>query len=99
MDECGRFVLQGIAAGDYKLLAWEDVEADASQDSEFLSALEGKGAPFTVGELSRQSANVKLIPAVGLRGIGSTPPSHNCRLPFFDRTERPKAARIGQHCH
>jgi len=76
-DQYGRFVLQGIAPGDYKLFAWEDVEADASQDSEFLSALEGKGAPFTVGELSRQSANVKLIPAVGLRGIGSTPPAHN----------------------
>jgi hypothetical protein len=42
--------------------AWEDVEATAWLDPEFLKAVEGKGAAVKVGELDRANVNVAVIP-------------------------------------
>src|SRR5262249_24474886 len=35
-DQYGHFSLRGIVPGDYKLLAWEDIEAGAYYDADFL---------------------------------------------------------------
>ena len=62
-DQYGRFALRGLAPGDYKLYAWEEIEPGAHQDSEFLKAYEKLGHEVTVEEGSRLSAELKLIPA------------------------------------
>jgi len=62
-DQYGRFTIVGIAPGGYKLFAWEDVEDGAYEDPDYLKAFEDLGEPRTIRERSRESAQLKLIPA------------------------------------
>ncbi|PYT28510.1 MAG: hypothetical protein DMG57_14575 [Acidobacteria bacterium] len=62
-DQYGRFDLKGIAPGDYKLFAWEDIEDGAYEDSEFLKRFEERGEPASIRERSHTSYQLKLIPA------------------------------------
>ena len=62
-DQYGRFTIQGIAPGGYKLFAWEDVEEGAYESPEFLKPFEALGDPKSIREGSRESAQLKLIPA------------------------------------
>jgi Carboxypeptidase regulatory-like domain len=47
-DQNGRYLLRGIAPGDYKLFSWEDVEVRAWEDPEFLRGFEEKGEKLSV---------------------------------------------------
>ena len=60
-DASGRFQLDGVAPGDYKLFAWEDVEDGAWLDSAFMKLDEDKGTPMRVGEGSKTMVDVPLI--------------------------------------
>jgi hypothetical protein len=62
-DQYGHFTLRGIAPGDYKLFAWEDIEAGAYQDADFLRPYEERGETLRVVEAGRHSARLKLISA------------------------------------
>ena len=62
-DQYGHFIMKGIAPGDYKVFAWANVEYDAYRDPEFLRIYEDAGKPLTVGEGSRLSVQLQLIPA------------------------------------
>jgi hypothetical protein len=62
-DQYGRFTLRGITPGDYKLFAWDDIETGAYQDPDFLKPLENRGESVSIRENSRESAQLKLIPA------------------------------------
>jgi hypothetical protein len=62
-DQYGHFVMKGIAPGDYKLFAWEEVESGAYLDPEFLKRYEEKGKSVTMGENSKQTVQLQLIPA------------------------------------
>jgi hypothetical protein len=62
-DTAGHFSVKGIAPGDYKLFAWEDVETGAYQDPEFLKPFEGAGEAVTIREGGRENRQLKLIPA------------------------------------
>jgi uncharacterized protein (DUF2141 family) len=62
-DSTGHFSVKGIAPGEYKLFAWEDVESGAYQDPDFLKAFEKLGESFSIHEGSRENAQLKLIPA------------------------------------
>ena len=42
-DQYGRYHIKGIAPGNYKLFAWEDVENGAYEDPEFLKGFEALG--------------------------------------------------------
>jgi hypothetical protein len=64
-DQYGRFTITAIAPGGYKLFAWEDVEDGAYEDPDYLKAFEALGEPRTIRERSRESAQLKLIPAEG----------------------------------
>jgi protocatechuate 3,4-dioxygenase beta subunit len=64
-DQYGRFTIAGIAPGGYKLFAWEEVEAGAYEDPDYLKTFEALGEPRTIREGSRESAQLKLIPAEG----------------------------------
>lgn len=62
-DQYGGFVIRGIAPGDYKLFAWEQIEMGAYQDPEFLKRYEEQGEALRVEENSRLGAQLKLIPS------------------------------------
>jgi protocatechuate 3,4-dioxygenase beta subunit len=64
-DQYGRFTLTGIPPGGYKLFAWEEIENQAYEDPDFLKTFETLGEPRTIRERSRESAQLKLIPAEG----------------------------------
>jgi len=59
----GRFVITGIAPGEYKLLAWESAPLLAYQDPSFLAKFEESGRAVMVNPSSTTSAQVKVIPA------------------------------------
>jgi len=62
-DDAGRFQLNGLAPGDYKLFAWERVEEGAWQDPQFLRLFENLGSPLRIEEGKQATADAKLIPA------------------------------------
>lgn len=61
-DVAGRFQMQGIAPGDYKLFAWENVEPGAWQDSEFIQAYETAGQRIRISEGSVENIQLTVIP-------------------------------------
>jgi protocatechuate 3,4-dioxygenase beta subunit len=60
-DAAGHVHFQGIAPGDYKLFAWDDVPADAWLDPDFLRAYEDRGRPVHILEGSQENLEAKLI--------------------------------------
>ena len=61
-DESGRFLLEGIPPGDYRIFAWEKVADNAWQDPAFMRAAEDKGKAVRIVENARQSLEVTAIP-------------------------------------
>ncbi len=62
-DQAGRFTMGGIAPGDYRVFAWEAIEPFAYFDADFLRQAEPDGHLVRVAESSRQTVEVKVIPA------------------------------------
>jgi protocatechuate 3,4-dioxygenase beta subunit len=62
-DQYGRFTVKSVDPGEYKVFAWEDVESGAYMDPEFVKPVEGQAASVTIRESSRESLQLKLIPA------------------------------------
>lgn len=62
-DQNGRFSMTGIAPGQYKLYAWEDVAPGSYMDPEFLKAHERQGQKITIGLNDQQQVSLKLIPS------------------------------------
>jgi hypothetical protein len=62
-DALGHFHLEGVAPGDYKAFAWEDVETGAWQDPDFIRLYEERGKPIRVSENGQVSIELRLIPA------------------------------------
>jgi protocatechuate 3,4-dioxygenase beta subunit len=61
-DNAGRFRMQGITPGDYKLFAWENVETGAWQAPEFIQAYENAGRAIRINEGSNESLQLPVIP-------------------------------------
>jgi hypothetical protein len=59
-DQYGRFTIVGIAPGDYKLFAWDDVEAGAWWDPDFLKRYESQGEAVTIGVKGKAKAKAHL---------------------------------------
>jgi hypothetical protein len=72
-DQYGRFNIKGIAPGGYKLFAWEEVESGAYQDPDFLKTFEVLGERKAIREGSRESAQLKLIPAENKKTTPANP--------------------------
>jgi Carboxypeptidase regulatory-like domain len=62
-DRSGHFIIRGIVPGDYKLLAWEDVETGAWEDPEFLRDFEDRSQTVTIHSNGQESLNLVVIPA------------------------------------
>ena len=62
-DQYGRYLLKTIEPGEYTLFAWEDLEPGEYMDAEFLKAVDRRGLAISIREGSRESAELKLIPA------------------------------------
>ncbi|HXE75041.1 MAG TPA: carboxypeptidase-like regulatory domain-containing protein [Candidatus Xenobia bacterium] len=62
-DQYGRFTLRGIAPGEYKLYAWEEIEPGAYEDSEYLKPYEKRGMDVRLDESSKTTVELTLIPA------------------------------------
>ena len=62
-DQDGRFSLKGLAPGGYKLYAWENVEAGAWLDPDFLKQSENAAESVSIQENARETRQLKTIPA------------------------------------
>jgi hypothetical protein len=60
-DTTGHFSITGVAPGEYKLFAWDQIEEGAYQDPEFLKPYENQGEAVTMREGSRETAQLKVI--------------------------------------
>jgi hypothetical protein len=60
-DKDGRFAFRGIAPGEYKLLAWNELEGEAYRDPDFLRGYEGRGQKIVVRENQTIQARLVLI--------------------------------------
>lgn len=63
VDQNGTFNFSGVAPGDYTLLAWQNVEAGAWQDPEFLARFETKGKTLHVKENDVLTAELEALNA------------------------------------
>jgi hypothetical protein len=61
-DAAGQFVMRGITPGDYKVFAWDEIEANQFFDGEFIRKFEEDGSPVRVAELSTITVEVRIIP-------------------------------------
>ena len=61
-DQYGRYLLRGIAPGEYKIFAWEEVEDGAWEDPDYLTTFEDRGQKISV-----QEADTKTIDIVAIR--------------------------------
>jgi protocatechuate 3,4-dioxygenase beta subunit len=62
-DANGHYSMSGIAPGDYKLFAWEQIEGDAYEDPEFLKSFESRGETISIKEGSSENKALTVIPA------------------------------------
>jgi hypothetical protein len=59
----GQFRISGIAPGDYKAFAWEDVPASAWQHPDFIRPYENRGIPIHIEESGNEVRQLTTIPA------------------------------------
>jgi len=62
-DQNGMFNFRGLAPGDYRLFAWEEVDPMGYRDPEYLKPFESKAKAVTIREGGRETAEVKVIPS------------------------------------
>jgi hypothetical protein len=62
-DPNGRFQLQGLPPGEYKVFAWEDIDKNALVDLDFMRQFESLGTVVRVNEGEKPALDIALIPA------------------------------------
>lgn len=61
-DASGQFRLTGVAPGDYRVIAWEDVPANAWLDTDFMKTYENRGTAVHIEEGGSENRQVTAIP-------------------------------------
>jgi hypothetical protein len=62
-DQNGKVSLRGLAPGEYRLFAWEDLEPFSYFDAEVLRQYEQQGKPVHVRESAKEQVDMKIIAA------------------------------------
>jgi hypothetical protein len=62
-DDAGVFRFQGIAPGDYKVFAWEEIEVSSWLDPAIVRPHESRGKPIRIQDGSRENVEAVVIPA------------------------------------
>lgn len=62
-DSSGRFIVRGLAPGEYGAFAWDQVEPGSWQDPGFLKPFESTGKKVTVEEQDRTAIDLELLGA------------------------------------
>jgi hypothetical protein len=60
----GQFSIRGIAPGDYKLFAWENLEPNAHLNVDFMRQYESMGMPVRIEPNGSAAVSLRLIPAM-----------------------------------
>jgi len=60
-DAAGRFHVEGVPPGDYRVFAWEHVETGAWQDPDFIRQYEDRGRPLRINESGTTNIELRLI--------------------------------------
>jgi protocatechuate 3,4-dioxygenase beta subunit len=58
----GSYSFKGVPPGDYKILAWTDLETGVYQDPEFLKRYESQAEKLSLKESDRRTVSLKAIP-------------------------------------
>ncbi len=61
VDESGKFSVANLPPGEYKLIAFEEVDLATASDPEFLKKFEDRAATVKIGEGESKSATIKQI--------------------------------------
>jgi hypothetical protein len=61
-DASGRFHVEGVPPGDYRVFAWEDVETGAWQDPDFIRQFEERGRPVRINEGGTSNVELRVVP-------------------------------------
>lgn len=61
-DQRGAFSFKGITPGEYKVIAFEDIEPNAFQDPEYVKPYERKGESLSLKENERKAVTLKAAP-------------------------------------
>ena len=63
VDDTGVLTIKGLKPGDYRMLAWEDVEQGAPFDPDFTRKYEGQMKSVTLDSAGHQAVQLNAIPA------------------------------------
>jgi Carboxypeptidase regulatory-like domain len=61
-DEAGRFLMEGLPPGDYRVFSWEKVADFAWQDPAFMRDYEERGRAVHLTEKARETIDLTIIP-------------------------------------
>ena len=61
-DASGKFKIQGIAAGDYRVFAWEEIADGAWQDADVLREVQSRGKAVRISEGGQMGVELVAIP-------------------------------------
>ena len=61
-DQSGQVAFTGIAPGDYKIIAWEDVPQGAYLNADYVQPYEDRGTSVHVDRSSSITVQLKVIP-------------------------------------
>jgi len=67
-DQSGRYEIKGLAPGDYRVFAFEDIEPGAAEDQDFMLKFTDKSSKVTIRELGTETAQPTTISAALSRG-------------------------------
>jgi hypothetical protein len=68
-DQYGHFELRGVPPGEYKVFSWEEVEADAWQDPEFLKPFEVEGERVNLNDDDQIKVKITAIRVKSDEGV------------------------------
>jgi hypothetical protein len=58
----GAFQIRGVPPGDYRLFAWQQIDAGAWLDPDFLAPVEARAEKVSFSEGGRETRQLKALP-------------------------------------